>query len=115
MPHRLRTLLQFRLGKLLVAISLIGVWLGVPVNRANRQKRSVAVIQAARGVVQYDCWTQQGSQPTAEFQRRPLAGLAVHNWSTHAGDCPYRGRHSPYVAQLPDSEGKPQQHLITHD
>jgi hypothetical protein len=54
MPHRLRTLLQYRLGTLLLAMTLLGVLLGILVNRANRQKRTVAAIQAVRGVVQYD-------------------------------------------------------------
>ncbi len=54
MHRRLRSLVQFRLATLLIAITLIGVWLGVCVNRANRQKRAIAAITAARGVIQFD-------------------------------------------------------------
>jgi hypothetical protein len=54
MRYRLRTLLQFRISTLLILVTLSGVWLGIQVNRANRQKRAVAAIQAARGVVHYD-------------------------------------------------------------
>jgi hypothetical protein len=50
---RFRSLVQFRLATLLIAITLIGVWLGITVNRANRQKRAVASIAAARGNLQF--------------------------------------------------------------
>jgi len=68
MHHRLCKLLQFRLGTLLLAVTLFGVWLGIQVNRANRQKRAVAAIEAARGNLQYDFQRDKtGNQiPSAE-------------------------------------------------
>jgi hypothetical protein len=54
MPYRLRTLLQFRLGTLLLVVTVFCVWLGVQVNRANKQRRAIAEIEAARGVIHYD-------------------------------------------------------------
>lgn len=49
-----RTLLRFRLSTLLLAVTLIGVWLGVRVNVARRQQRGVPEIQKLGGWVRYD-------------------------------------------------------------
>ncbi len=54
MRLRLRKLLQFRLGTLLMAVTIIAVWLGMLVNKANRQKRAIAAIDAAQGVIHFD-------------------------------------------------------------
>ena len=53
MQFRFRSLVQFRLATLLIAITLVGVWLGVWTDRANRQKRALAAIAAARGEVHF--------------------------------------------------------------
>ena len=54
MRYRLCTLLHFRLSTLLIVVTLFGGWPGFQVNRANRQKRAVAEIQAMLGVATYD-------------------------------------------------------------
>ncbi len=45
---------QFRLGTLLLLITVFGVWLGIEVNRVNRQRRAVSAIAARKGLVKYD-------------------------------------------------------------
>jgi Leucine Rich repeat len=74
MRYRLRTLLQFRLGTLLLAVTVFGIWLGVQVNRANRQKRAIAEIAAARGVIHFDY------QRDAKGQRIPDAEPGGPKW-----------------------------------
>jgi hypothetical protein len=54
MQFRFRSLVQFRLATLLIAITQIGVWLGVWADRANRQKRAVAAIEAAGALIHFD-------------------------------------------------------------
>jgi Leucine Rich repeat len=74
MRYRLRTLLQFRLGTLLLAVTVFGVWLGIQVNRANRQRRAIAAIEAARGVIRFDY------QRDANGQRIPDAEPPGPRW-----------------------------------
>jgi hypothetical protein len=45
---------QFRLATLLLLITVFGVWLGIRVNRANRQRAAVAAITGRKGLVKYD-------------------------------------------------------------
>jgi len=77
MQFRFRSLVQFRLATLLIAITLIGVWLGVWANRANRQKRAVAAIEAAGAGMDFDYERDsQGNRvdvdhsPAPQFLRR---------------------------------------------
>ncbi len=55
---------QFSLRALLVALTLVGVWLGIAVAPAQRQRRAVKAIEAVGGSVEYD-WqrTEGGSDP----------------------------------------------------
>jgi hypothetical protein len=63
-------LFQFRLATLLIAVTALCVWLGIQVNRANRQRRSVAAILAAGGLVRYDFQEQNSlsGKPIADAQ-----------------------------------------------
>ena len=45
---------RFSLRTLLVVVTALGVWLGVQVNRANKQRRAVAWVQQVGGTVTYD-------------------------------------------------------------
>src|SRR5579863_5667165 len=44
---------QFSLGTMFVVVTALGVWLGVVVNRANRQREAVVAIEALGGTVYY--------------------------------------------------------------
>ncbi len=46
--------MRYRLRTLLIAISILGIWLGLQANRVNRQRRAVAAINAARAKLSYD-------------------------------------------------------------
>ena len=52
-PRRKRRWFQFGLGTLLGLVTLVAVWLGVLVNRAERQLRAVAAVQRLGGDVAY--------------------------------------------------------------
>jgi hypothetical protein len=77
---RPRRFLQFSLGTLLLGITVFGVWLGVQVNRARRQREAVAAIQRLGGAVlydyQFDAQHKQVSnaQPTAPAWLRKVLG-----------------------------------------
>jgi hypothetical protein len=53
LPKR-RRFLQFSLGTLLLAVTLPGVWLGLEVNKARRQREAIAAIERLGGAVLYD-------------------------------------------------------------
>jgi hypothetical protein len=56
-PLRRSRWFQFRLATLLLLITGLGIWLGLQVNRVNRQRRAVAEITARKGIVGYDYQT----------------------------------------------------------
>jgi hypothetical protein len=66
MRYRLRTLTQFRLGSLLLGVTLFGIWLGVRANIAKHQKIGVPEIQRCGGWVRYDF--------QMDSQRKPVPG-----------------------------------------
>jgi len=49
-----RTRLQFGLSTLLLVVTVFGVWLGIAVNKANKQRRAVAAIEKLEGRIQFD-------------------------------------------------------------
>jgi hypothetical protein len=73
-PFTWRRFLQFGLGTLLLAITVICVWLGVTVNRARRQREAVAAIERLGGAVLYDY------QFDAHHLQIPNAKLDVPTW-----------------------------------
>jgi len=54
MPTPTRRHLQFGLGTLLLVVTLFGIWLGIVVNKVNKQKRAVAAIERLEGQVRSD-------------------------------------------------------------
>lgn len=62
--------LQFRLGTLLLAVTLFGIWLGIEVNRANRQKVAVARIHDLLGIADYDYQRDKNGNRIADAQPR---------------------------------------------
>jgi hypothetical protein len=49
-----RRVLRFRLRTLLIVLTLVGIWIGLTANRANRQRRAVEVILADGGQFVFD-------------------------------------------------------------
>ena len=74
MPGRRRTRLQFGLGTLLLAVTLFGIWLGIAVNNANKQRRAVAAIEALNAKMQFDY------ERDANGQRVPNAQPPGSKW-----------------------------------
>lgn len=68
---------QFSLRALLVALTLLGVWLGIAVAPAQRQRRAVKAIEALGGSVRYDWQSKEGSSdpsPNGPTWLRRLVG-----------------------------------------
>jgi len=65
-PRRKRRWFQFGLGTLLGLVTLMAVWLGALVNRAERQLRAVAAVQRLGGDVAY---ADEGLSWTPEWLR----------------------------------------------
>lgn len=53
-PAKRRRFLQFSLGSLLSAITVFGVWLGIELDWARRQREAIAAIERLGGAVLYD-------------------------------------------------------------
>ena len=80
MPGLLRRRLRIGLGGMLVAILMIGLWLGYRVNKAREQLRALAAVKAQEGWVRY----------ADEFVMGPV--------NVHRGDAMWKpgwGTHSP--------------------
>lgn len=73
-PPRLRRFLQFNLAAMLLATTVFGVWLGIAVNRARRQREAIAAIERLGGAVLYDY------QFDASHTQIPSARLNVPTW-----------------------------------
>jgi len=46
--------MQYRLRTLLIVVTILCVWLGIQVNRANRQRRAIGTISELRGLVFFE-------------------------------------------------------------
>lgn len=68
---RWRPRLRFSLRALMIAMTLVCVFLGYRVQRAREQRLAVAAIQLAGGRVRYD-WQQKTLPPTAGTRQRPV-------------------------------------------
>lgn len=78
MRYRLRTLvmeprrwMRFSLRALLIAIAIVGVWLGLESSRARKQKRAVATIESLGGRLGFDF--QLDRQGSWKVDPRPSA------------------------------------------
>jgi hypothetical protein len=58
-PSKPRRWLLFSLRTTLFVVALFGIWLGIVVNRANRQRKAVKAIRAGGGSVVYDYETDE--------------------------------------------------------
>ena len=54
-PKRKRRWLQYSLRTFPLLVAVFAVWLAIQVNEAHKQRAAVAAIEAAGGVVTYDC------------------------------------------------------------
>ncbi|MCI0360604.1 MAG: hypothetical protein L0211_19170 [Planctomycetaceae bacterium] len=102
---------QFRLGTLLLLITMLGVWLGIQVNRANRQRTAVAAITARKGLIKYDYQTDMNPKtvnpgPPGPKWLRSLIGddyFCEVDWVTFATE--YYGRRKELGLSKVDDEG----------
>ena len=75
-----RRWLSYSLRTMLLLVTLLCVWLGVQVNRANKQRRAVEAIEKLGGAVMYDCEERRyrpggsGSKPPGPAWLRTLIG-----------------------------------------
>lgn len=78
-----RRWLQFRLRTIFVLLTILGLWLGVQANRAQRQRRAVDAILDRGGQVQYDyefdedgheIWLAEPPEPPGPKWLRTLVG-----------------------------------------
>jgi hypothetical protein len=74
-PPRKWRRLQFSLRSLLIVITVFGVWLGLKVNRARRQRDAVTAIRALGGTVQYDYQHVTPNEPPGPGWLRENLGL----------------------------------------
>jgi hypothetical protein len=112
MPHRLRALLQFRLGTLLLVVTVFCVWLGVQVNRTNKQRRAIAAIEAARGVIRYDYEYDPAGQrisdavpPAPKWLRQLLGDDYFRKVVTVSFATEFYGRHKELGLSKIDDQG----------
>jgi hypothetical protein len=72
--QRKRRWLQFSLRTLLVAVTLLAVWLGLWTDRARRQRVAVQRVRELGGDIRYDYENQKGGQPPGPEWLRRLLG-----------------------------------------
>jgi hypothetical protein len=68
MPGPRSKRLQFGLGTLLLAVTLCGIWLGIAVNKANKQRRAISAIEAVQGRIQFDYERDSDGQRIVDAQ-----------------------------------------------
>lgn len=74
-PKPRRRWFQFSLRSLLVLVTVFAVWLGLQVNRANRQRRAVEAISAMGGQFSYD-YQRQPKRPSPFPSAAAALGIA---------------------------------------
>jgi hypothetical protein len=73
-PKKPRCWFRYSLRTLLLLITLLCFWIGWQVNRAQRQKQTVASIRAVGGLVHYEHERLEGEDGVPDLPERPLPG-----------------------------------------
>jgi hypothetical protein len=79
-PTPKRRWLRFSLRGLLVSIAAIAIWLGIQVNRAHKQRDSVAELQRAGAVIFYDYHHRPEMAEAESFRFDPTAEPPISPW-----------------------------------
>lgn len=74
--HVRRRLMQFSMRSLLLAMTVLCIWLGIHAHRVRKQKEAVRAIRESGGWVYYEFQETPGKPGNFDVRLRP----ALHNW-----------------------------------